>query len=127
MPQREIITTDKAPQSGAYSQAIKYGNLVFVSGQTPDDPATHKPMKGTITEQTELVLTNIKHILEAAGSGLDKVLKVNIYLSDIAHKPEMNATYKKFFPNNPPARIGMAVKGIDDDLDVEIDVIAAAD
>lgn len=127
MPQREIINTDKAPQGGAYSQAIKYGNLVFVSGQTPDDPKTHAPMKGSIAAQTELVLTNIKHILEAAGSSLDQVLKVNIYLSDIAHKPEMNATYKKFFPHNPPARIGMAVKGIDDDLDVEIDVIAAAD
>ena len=127
MPKREIIHTDKAPSAGMYSQAIKYGNLVFVSGQTPDDPVTHTPVKGTIAEQTELVLTHIKHVLEAAGSSLDQVLKVNIFLSDIKHKPEMNAVYAKFFPHNPPARIGMAVKGLDDDLDVEIDVIAAAD
>ncbi len=126
MPRREIVHTDKAPQGGAYSQAVKYGDLVFVSGQTPDDPQTHAPLKGSIAEQTELVLTNIKHILEAAGSSLDQVLKVNIYLSDIAHKPEMNAVYTKFFPQSPPARIGLAVKGLDDDLDVEIDVIAAA-
>ena len=127
MPKREIIYTDKAPSGGMYSQAIKYGNLVFVSGQTPDDPVTHAPVKGTIAEQTELVLTHIKNVLEAAGSSLEQVLKVNIFLSDISHKPEMNAVYKQFFPNNPPARIGMAVKGLDDDLDVEIDVIAAAD
>ena len=127
MPQREIIHTDKAPSASVYSQAVKYGNLVFVSGQTPDDPTTHAPVKGSIEEQTELVLTHIKTILEAAGSSMEKVLKVNIYLSDIKHKPAMNTVYKKFFPVSPPARIGMAVKGLDDDLDVEIDVIAAAD
>ena len=127
MPKREIIKTAAAPSASVYSQAIRYGNLVFVSGQTPDDPVTHAPVKGTIAEQTRLVLTHIKTILEAAGSSMEQVLKVNIYLSDIRHKPEMNEVYKTFFPNNPPARIGMAVKGLDDDLDVEIDVIAAAD
>lgn len=127
MTKREIIYTDQAPAPGAYSQAIKYGGLVFVSGQTPEDPATGAPIRGDIAKQTEVVLTNIKAILEAAGSSMEKVLKVNIYLTDIKLKPGMNEVYKKFFPANPPARIGMAIKGLDDDLDIEIDVIAAAD
>ena len=127
MSKREIILTDKAPAPGPYSQAIKYGGLVFVSGQTPEDPATGKPVKGSMAEQTRLVLTNIAAILEAAGSSLDKILKVNIYLSDIKLKPEMNEVYKEFFKNGPPARIGMGGLELDDDMDIEIDVIAAAD
>ena len=127
MSQREIINTDKAPAPGAYSQAIKYNGLIFVSGQTPEDPATGRPIKGSIAEQTRVVLTNIAAILEAAGSSLDKALKVNIYLSDLKLKPEMNEVYKEFFPHNPPARIGMGGLELDDGLDIEIDLIAAAD
>lgn len=127
MSKREIIFTDKAPAPGPYSQAIKYGGLVFVSGQTPEDPKTGQPIKGSMAEQTRSVLTNIAAILEAAGSSLDKVLKVNIYLSDIKLKPEMNEVYKEFFKHNPPARIGMGGLTLDDGLDIEIDVIAAAD
>ena len=123
---REIILTDKAPAPGAYSQAVKYGGLVFVSGQTPEDPRTGRPVLGTIAEQTELVLNNIRAILEAAGSSLDKALKVNIYLSDLTLKPAMNEVYKRFFPARPPARIALAVKGLDDGADIEIDLIAAA-
>jgi 2-iminobutanoate/2-iminopropanoate deaminase len=127
MSKKEIVFTNKAPAPGAYSQAIKYGNLVFLSGQTPEDPVTGKPIKGDITVQTETVLNNLKAILEKAGSSLEKVLKVNIYLSDLSLKPGMNEVYKKFFPVDPPARIAMAVKGLDDGLDVEIDMIAAVD
>ena len=127
MTTREVIYTDKAPAPGPYSQAIKYGGLVFVSGETSVDPPTGAPIRGDITKQTEVVLTNIKAILEAAGSSLESVLKVNIYLSDIKLKPAMNETYKKFFPTSPPARIGIAIKDLDDDFDIEIDVIAAAD
>jgi 2-iminobutanoate/2-iminopropanoate deaminase len=127
MPKIESVYTPLAPPPGPYAQAIKYGGLVFVSGQTPEEPQSGKPVKGTMAEQTRLVLTNIESILKAAGSGLDKVLKVNIYLRDIALKPEMNAVYKEFFPQSPPARIAMAVAGLDDGLDVEIDVIAACE
>ena len=122
--QKEIVYSDKAPEPGPYSQAVKYGNLVFVSGQTSDDPVTHEPIHDSIASQTERILTHIDYILEAAGSGLDKVLKVNVYLSEWEHKPEMNAVYRKFFPHTPPARIAMAVKGLDSGLDVEIDCIA---
>ncbi len=80
-----------------------------------------------MAEQTELVLNNIKAILEASGSSLEQVLKVNIYLSDIAKKPEMNEVYKRFFPKAPPARIGMGGLQLDDGLDIEIDVIASCD
>lgn len=121
---KEIVTSDKAPASGLYSQAVKYGNLVFVSGQTSDDPVTHEPIHDSVASQTQRILTHIKHILEAAGSSLDKVLKVNVYLSEWEHKPEMNAVYRKFFPHDPPARIAMAVKGLDAGLDVEIDCVA---
>jgi 2-iminobutanoate/2-iminopropanoate deaminase len=127
MPKIETILTPDAPPPGPYAQAIRYGGLVFVSGQTPEDPKTGLPIRGTMAEQTRVVLTNIAAILKASGSSLERVLKVNIYLSDIALKPEMNAVYREFFPNSPPARIALAVAGLDDGLDVEIDVIAAGD
>ncbi len=122
--QKEVVYTNKAPEPGPYSQAVKYGNLVFVSGQTSDDPVTHEPIKDAVAAQTERILTHIKYILEAAGSDMNQVLKVNVYLSEWAHKAEMNDVYVKFFPHNPPARIAMAVKGLDAGLDVEIDCIA---
>ena len=125
--QKEVIYTDKAPQPGPYSQAIKYGNLIFVAGQTSEDPATNQVIHDTIARQTERILNNIKSILEAAGSGMDKVLRSDVYLSSMVHKAEMNAAYRKFFPANPPARNTVAVAGLDDNLDVEIEVIAAAD
>lgn len=123
---KEVIYTSKAPEPGAYSQAIKYGDLIFVSGQTSDDPVTHQPIKDSVEEQTTRILNHIRFILEAAGSGMDKVLKCNVYLSDWEDKERMNAVYKEFFPQNPPARICMAVKGLDSGLNVEIDCIAGA-
>ncbi len=125
--QKEVIYTDKAPQPGPYSQAVKYGNLIFVAGQTSEDPATNQVIHDSIARQTERILNNIKSILEAAGSGMDKVLRSDVYLSSMVHKEEMNAAYRKFFPTNPPARNTVAVAGLDDNLDVEIEVIAAAD
>ena len=123
---KDIIYTSKAPEPGAYSQAVRYGDLIFVSGQTSDDPVNHQPIKDGIEAQTERILNHIRYILEEAGSGLDKVLKCNVYLADWADKERMNAVYKRFFPHAPPARICMAVKGLDAGLDVEIDCIAGA-
>lgn len=122
---KEIIYTNKAPKPGNYSQGIKYGNLIFVSGQTADDIRTGKPIYGNVAEQTKHILNNIKSILEAAGSGMDKVLKCTVFLSSIKDKEEFEKVYKIFFPKNPPARILVGVKEIDAGLDVEIDVIAA--
>jgi 2-iminobutanoate/2-iminopropanoate deaminase len=124
---REVIYTDKAPEPGPYSQAIKYGNLIFVAGQTSEDPLTNKPVHGSVAEQTNRILSNIETILEAAGSGMDKVLRCDVFLSSIEDKEEMNEVYRKYFSRNMPARNCVAVAGIDDGLDVEIEVIAAAD
>ena len=124
---KEVIYTEKAPDPGPYSQAIKYGNLIFVAGQTSEDPVTNKPVHGSVAEQTERILTNIGTILEAAGSSLDKVVRSDVYISDMKFKDEMNAVYRKFFPKDLPARNCVAVAGIDDGLDVEIEVIAGVE
>jgi 2-iminobutanoate/2-iminopropanoate deaminase len=124
---KEVIYIDKAPEPGPYSQAIKYGNLIFVAGQTSEDPITNEVIHDSVAEQTERILNNIKTILETAGSGMDKILRCDVYLSSIAHKEEMNEAYRKFFPTDPPARNTVAVAGLDDNLDVEIEVIAGLD
>ncbi len=124
--EKEIIYTENAPEPGPYSQAIKYGNLIFVAGQTAEDPATNRPVHASVAEQTRLILNNIETILQAAGSGIERVLRADVYISSMEIKNEMNAVYREFFPANPPARNCVAVSGIDDGLDVEIEVIAAA-
>jgi 2-iminobutanoate/2-iminopropanoate deaminase len=122
--EKRVVYTPKAPEPGPYSQAIQYGNLIFVAGQTSEDPETNRPVHDSVAGQTERIMNNIRTILEAAGSGLDKILRADIYLSSMEIKPEFNAAYIKFFPANPPARNCVAVAGIDDGLDVEIEVIA---
>lgn len=124
---KQVIYTKKAPDPGPYSQAIKYGNLIFVAGQTSEGPDTNKPVHGTVAEQTERILTNIGIILESAGSSLGQVVRSDVYISDMKFKSEMNAVYQRFFPTHPPARNCVAVAGIDDGLDVEIEVIAGVD
>lgn len=125
MMKKEIIYTEQAPKPGNYSQAIKFKDLIFVSGQTSDDIKTGKPIYGSVSEQTECILNNIKSILEAANSGMDRVLKCTVFLSSLKHKKEFEEVYKTYFPENPPARITIGVKEIDAGLDVEIDVIAS--
>jgi 2-iminobutanoate/2-iminopropanoate deaminase len=124
MMPRKVIHTDAAPRPGSYSQAIQLGHLIFVSGQTAEDPATGTPVRGTVAEQTTLILENIAAILAAAGSSLDRVARVDVFLSSLEHKPEMDRVFARFFPESPPARNTVAVAGIDDNLDVEIEVIA---
>lgn len=123
--EKEGIYTKNAPEPGNYSQAVKYNGLIFVSGQTADDIETGEPIHGTVAEQTRHILNNIKNILEEAGSSMENVLKVGVYISNMDDKKEMDEVYKEFFDFEiPPARIAMAVKGLDANLDVEIDVIA---
>lgn len=124
---KEVIYTPKAPEPGPYSQAIKCGNLVFLAGQTSEDPVTNQPVHDSVAAQTTRIMENIRTILEAAGSGMDKVVRCDVYLSSMEHKPEFNAAYIKFFPQDPPARNCVAVAGLDDGLDVEIEVIAATE
>ena len=103
--EREVIFTDKAPKSvGPYSQAIRAGDFIFCAGQGPFDPTTGKLVEGGIKEQTRQVLRNLQAVLEAAGSGLDRAVKLTVFLSDWKYFKEMNEAYAEFFKTNPPAR-----------------------
>jgi 2-iminobutanoate/2-iminopropanoate deaminase len=103
---RQLINTDAAPRNPAYSQAVKAGGLVFVSGQGPFDPASGAIVGGTIQEQTRQSLTNIQAILEAAGSGLDRLASVTFILADPADFAGLNEEWRRWFPTDPPARQG---------------------
>jgi 2-iminobutanoate/2-iminopropanoate deaminase len=122
---KEVVFTERAPKPiGPYSQAIKLGNLLFVSGQIPIDPATNEVAKGGIKEQTERVLENVRAILEAANMTLDDVVMAFVYLSDMADFPQFNEVYSRYFKERPPARVTVAVKSLPRDVKVEIAVIA---
>lgn len=123
--QKEIIRTTKAPISKSpVSQAVKFGNLVFCSGQAPGDPSTGQLVKGGIEAETRQVLNNLKAILEAAGSSLEKVLKVTIHMTSIKEHAKMNEVYREFFPENQPARTTVEVSSLARDFMIEIDMIA---
>ena len=122
---KTVISTDKAPGAiGPYSQAIKVGNLLFASGQIPLDPATGAFPEG-IEAQTKQALTNVKNILEAAGTSLDKVVKTTVFLSDMNNFAAMNGVYATFFSEGSyPARSAVEVARLPKDAMVEIEVIA---
>jgi 2-iminobutanoate/2-iminopropanoate deaminase len=122
---RTVITADKAPKAiGPYSVAIRTGNLVFTSGQIGLDPATQSLVPGGVEAETRQVLTNLKHVLAGAGSGLERVVKTTVFLKDMADFPVMNTVYAEFFPENPPARSTVAVAGLPKGAAVEIEVVA---
>ena len=122
---KEAIRTAAAPAAiGPYAQAIRAGNLLFVSGQIPLDPATGQLVDGDIAVQTERVLKNLAAILEAAGSSLARVLKTTVYLRDLEDFGKMNAVYARFLGENPPARATVQVARLPRDAAVEIDLIA---
>jgi 2-iminobutanoate/2-iminopropanoate deaminase len=123
---KKIISTDKAPKAqGAYSQAVVFGGLAYLSGQIPLDPASNKLIEGGISAQTERVMENIKAVLEACGASLDSVLKTTVFLKDMGDFAPMNETYQRFFPNKPPARSTIQAAKLPRDVSVEIDAIAA--
>jgi len=124
---REVISTEKGPKAiGPYSQAIKANGFVFVSGQTALDPASGKAIEGETAKQTERTLENVKAILQAAGSSLDRVVKVGVFLKDLNDFAVMNEVYARYFPANPPARTTVEVARLPRDFLVEMDVIAMA-
>ena len=123
--ERKVIKTSNAPETGLpLSQAINMGNLIFTSGVTARDPGTGKFMGGNIEEQTERVILNLRAILEASGSSLDKVVKVTVFLTDIRDFEGMNKVYRKFFPEDPPARSTIEVSKLAIDARIEIEMIA---
>ena len=122
---REAIATDRAPQAiGPYSQAVRAGNQIYCSGQIPIDPATGSIIDGDISAQTRQVLTNLSHVLQAAGASLDHVVKTTVYLADMGDFAAMNAVYATFFSSPAPARSTVQAARLPRDARVEIDVIA---
>ena len=122
---RKVIVSEKAPKAlGPYSVAIRSGNLVFCSGQLGLDPATGELIPGEIEAETRQALTNLSHVLEAAGSGLDAAVKTTVFLREMLDFPRMNAVYAEFFPANPPARSTVQVAALPKNGAVEIEVVA---
>ncbi len=122
---RTIISTDKAPKAlGPYSVAVQLGSLVFASGQAGIDPATNELAPGGIEAETRQVLTNLKNVLEAAGTGMENVVKTTVFLTDMKDFPRMNAIYGSFFEANFPARSTVQVAALPKGAVVEIECIA---
>ena len=122
---RERVQTENAPAAiGPYSQAIKAGGFVFVSGQVAIDPKTGEFLAGSIAEQTERAITNLAAVLEAAGSSLDQVVKTTVFLADMKEFAGMNEVYARFFSAPPPARATVAAAGLPKDARVEIEAVA---
>ena len=123
---KHIVKTSKAPAPvGPYNQAISVGSLVFAAGQVAINPATGKLELGTVEEQTRLVLNNLKAVLEAASSSLEKVVKTTVFLKDMNDFPKMNAVYAEFFhAETAPARSTVEVARLPKDVAIEIEAIA---
>ena len=120
------VSTTRAPKPvGPFSQAIKASGLIFVAGQTARDPQSGQVIEGDITVQTERVMQNLKAILEAAGSSLDRTLKTTVYLRDMDDFEAMGRVYSRYFPSHPPARATVEVSRLHGGR-VEIELIALA-
>ena len=121
----KILFTEDAPEpKGPYSQAVIYGGLVFVSGQIPINPKTNEVVRGSIAEEAEQTLENIKTILLAAGSSLENALKITVYLSDMEYYGGFNKIYETYFRETPPARTCIQAGRLPMDVKVEVDIIA---
>ncbi len=125
MGEKKAFQTDKAAITGGpYSQAIIYNGLIYISGQGPINTQTNQVLLGTIEEESELALENIRIIVEEAGSSLNKVLQVRVYLLDMKEYSRFNEVYKKYFQEDPPARTCIQAGKLPFGIRVEIDAIA---
>jgi 2-iminobutanoate/2-iminopropanoate deaminase len=125
MGAKKIIYSAKAPEAiGPYSQAVKAGSWLFISGQIPIDPVSGEMIRGDIAEQAECVLRNINAILKEAGCSLTDVVKTTIFLKDLKDFEKVNAVYGRYFHEEPPARATVEVSALPKDADVEIETIA---
>jgi 2-iminobutanoate/2-iminopropanoate deaminase len=124
---KDAIATQSAPGAiGPYSQAVRAGGLLFMSGQIPLDPATGRVVEGDIAAQTECVMNALGALLAAAGLGFEHVVKTTIYLVDLAHFAKVNEAYARFFAAPYPARSTVQVTALPRGVEVEIDAIAVA-
>lgn len=124
---RQSIFAETAPRAvGPYSQAIRAGGWVFLSGQIPIDPQTNQVVLGMVEEQTELVLKNSQRVLEAAGVSLENVVKVTIFLANMDDYARVNTVYSTFFTSAPPARSVVQVARLPKDVGIEVEMVACA-
>lgn len=126
MPTKKtVVSTHDAPQNDSpYSQAIKSGDLTFVSGQGPTDPESMEPVEGGIGAQSERTIRNLAAVLEAADAALDDVVKTTVYLADMDDYDAMNEVYGEFFDEAPPSRVCIEAAHLPGDIGVEIEAIA---
>ncbi len=125
--EKQVVNTDQAPAAiGPYSQAVKVGEMVFISGQIPIDPATGDIVQGDIKAQTRQVLTNLNAVLTAAGSSLEKTVKTTVYITNMDEFTQVNEVYSEFFTDQPPARACVEVSRLPKGVAVEIDAIAVS-
>lgn len=125
---KKVIATENAPQAiGPYSQAIVHNDIVYLSGQIPLDPTTNQIVEGDVAVQTERVLENIKAVLAASGSGLNRVLKTTVFLRDMSDFLKMNEVYGRYFAAESPARSTVQAARLPRDVSVEIDCIAVVE
>jgi 2-iminobutanoate/2-iminopropanoate deaminase len=122
---RQVVQSNNAPKAvGPYSQAIRSGNFIFLSGQIPLDPVSGTLVTGPIEDQSQRVMANLRAVLEAAGSSFSHVVKTTIYLTDLGDFARVNAIYSTYFPTDPPARSTVQVAALPLGANVEIDLIA---
>jgi len=122
---KKTLSTPKAPAAiGPYSQAVRFGKFLFISGQIPINPDTNETVKSSIEDQTTQVISNIKAILESAGMDLGDVVKTTLFLKSLEDFDKVNNVYKRFFKDNPPARSTVEVSRLPKDADIEIEAIA---
>lgn len=123
--ERTVISSEKAPKPiGPYSQAIEAGNLIFCSGQIPLDPQTNQLIQGDISVQAKRILDNFEAVLGAAGSSLNRAVKLTVYLTDLADFDSLNKVLAEKFPQAPPARAVVQVSALPKNASVEMDIIA---
>lgn len=126
MASREIFYTEMAPEpKGPYSQAIVHKGVLYLSGQVPADSATGALVRGTIEDETEAVLKNMKIIIEEAGASLEDAIRVTCYLADLTDFDRFNSVYERYFSKSPPARTTFQAGRLPFDVQVEIDAIVA--
>ena len=124
---KKTLSTKKAPAAiGPYSQAVRFGKFLFISGQIPINPDTNETVKGSIEDQTTQVISNIKAILESAGMDLGDVVKTTLFLKSLEDFDKVNNVYKMYFKDNPPARSTVEVSRLPKDADIEIEAIACS-
>ena len=122
---KEVIVSKKAPKPvGPYSQAVKAGNFLFISGQLPINPATGEIIRGNFEEAVKIVLENVKSIVEEAGGTMDDIVKVTVYMKDLSLFSKFNEIYSQYFKDKYPARVVVEVSRIPKDADLEVEAIA---